>query len=467
MVIYVYIVFDYTCYCIWYCRMYSEWESLADTVQNQPDPDNVLTTFSSGVGKDVVHSILKPLSELTTATKTSLPSPLTTAEQVHWTMQVIGYGLTLPLNEQQLIANCIDIYDIWLNALINKKGSIPAPVLADPNHYAQIIFEHFSLLFMPRAGTDPHPGLNLSGPLGIHHSSNLQNHAVLGNRVLQITHHVIRSASTKFTRETWQALFKYLLRVLDTLLSPPPEPNSVGVTLCGSLIHVLFEAWLCACITCFPSPSLWKTLRELVANWRHHKCVVEQWNKAVYSLTLRVISHLYGPSYLSGIKKSLEKEDKDFKVIMDGMPNDVLVQSWFRMLHTIGNPVEVSYPSKILQSPAFQAAIDKFEASKHKHKTHSSAHICLTELPKIFQEVMSGIAKLVYLFLAERMPNRVAKNIQLPASRTSHGSPKVRNIRDELKGTMCVHIHACDVLVCQLLMHVAMMSLYTYVCIYM
>ncbi len=427
--------------------MYSEWESFTEAVQNYPDADNVLTTFSPGVGRDVVHAVLKPLSEVTTATKTSPPNPLTTAEQVHWTMEVIGYGLTLPLNEQQLIASCIDVYDIWLNAFTSKKGSIPTPVLVDPNHYAQIIFEHFSLLFMPRVGAEPHTGLGLSGHVGVHHSTGLQNHAVLGHRAMQITHHVIRSANNKFSRETWQALFKYLLRVVDTLLSPPPEPNSVGVTLCGLLIHVLFEAWLCACIACFPSPSLWKTLRELFANWRHHQRVVEQWNKAVYSLTLRVITHLYGPSYLSGIKNSLEKEDKDFKVIIDGMPNDVLVQCWFRMLHTIGNPVEVSYPSKILQSPAFQAAINEFDSSKHKHKAHSPALTCLTELPKIFQEAMSGIAKLVYLFLAERMPCRVVKKIELPVPRASHGSPRVRNIRDDLRqGAQCVCV--CNWYVC-------------------
>ena len=428
------------------CRMYSEWKSLTEAVQNEPNPNSVLTTFPPTVGRDVVHAVLKPLSETTNSTRVPSPNPLSTAEQVHWTMQVIGYGLTLPLNEQQLIASCIDVYDIWLNALTTKKGSIPAPVLADPNHYAQIIFEQLSLLFMPRVPELPHTGIgsSSSGSTGFHHSMGPHNHAVLGNRALQITHYVIRNANAVFSRETWQALLKYLLKVLDTLLSPPPEANSLGVTLCSLLIHVLFEAWLCACNTCFPSPSLWKTLRELFANWRHHHCVVEQWNKAVYSLSLRVIAHLYGPSYLSGIKQSLEKQDKDFKAIIDGMPKDVLVQCWFRMLHTIGNPVELSYPSRIFQSPAFQAAFSEFESSKPKHKIHSSIQTCLTDLPKIFQEVMSGIAKLVYLFLAERMPSRVVKKVELPVVRTAHGSPGVRAIRDGLRqGAVSIRSSLC------------------------
>ena len=420
--------------------MYSEWESLTELIQDEAEPNNVLTTFPSTVGKDVVQTILKPLAEATgvNLNRTADFVPLTTPEQVHWTMQVIGYGLTLPLNEQQLIASCIDIYDIWLTALYTKKEKgVPGPIMADPNHYAQIIFEHLSQLFMPRS-TEAQPVISGSGSgsgVGLHHSAGLHNHAVLCNRALQITHHVIRSSHTKFTRETWHVLLKYLLKVLDTLLSPPPEPNSLGVELCCPLIHVLFEAWLCACISSFPSPSLWKTFRELFCNWRHHRSVVEQWNKATFSLTLRVVNHLYGPNYLLAIRQSLPSEDKDFKAILDGVPKDVLVQGWFRILHTVGNPVEVSYPSRVLKSPAFQVAISDLEKLKLRPKSPSPIQHCLNELPKIFQEVMHGIAQLVYLFLAQKMPSRVAKKVEPITHRTTpHGSPAVRKIRDELKG---------------------------------
>lgn len=416
--------------------MYSEWESLTEGIQTGQDPNNVLATFPSAVGKDVVTAVLKPLSDSGNTSHATSPSPFSTAQQVKWTMQVIGYGLTLPLNEQSLIASCIDIYDTWLSALITtKKGSIPTPVMDDPDYYAQIMFEQLSQLFMPRkTEAHSHSATSSSGGASLYHSTNLHNHAVLCNRAIQITHNVVRNGHNRFSRETWQSLFKYLLKIVHTLLSPPPEPHSLGVTLCTSLMHVLFEAWLCACINCFPSPSLWKTLRELFANWRHHKLVVEQWNKVVYSLTLCVIKLLYGPSYLGGVKQTLDKEDKDFKTIIEGMPQDVLVQSWFRMLHTIGNPVEVSYVGKVLGSPAFEEALSEFELSKPKHKAHSPIQTCLTDLPKIFQAVMSGVAKLVYLFLAQKMPIRMVKKVEVHhPSRTAQGSPIVRKIRDELK----------------------------------
>ena len=426
--------------------MYSGWESLTELIQDEADPNNVLTTFPSTVGKDVVQTIVKPLAEAiyVKSYQTVDSIPLTTPEQVHWTMQVIGYGLTLPVTEQHIIANCIDIYDIWLTALdtkctrirSNKKDkAVPGPILANPNHYAQIIFEHLLQLFMPRSTKAQSVISGSESGSEAVLSASLQTHAVLCYRALGITHHIICCSHSKFTHETWHVLLKYLLKVLDTLLSPPPEPNSLGVELCTPLIHVLFEAWLCACISSFPSPSLWKTLRELFCNWRHHRNVVEQWNKATFSLTLRVVNHLYGPNHLLGVRQSLPSEDKDFKAILDGVPKDVLVQGWFRMLHTIGNPVEVSYPSRVLKSPAFQLAISDFEKLTPKPKSHSSIQHCLNELPKIFQEVMHGIAQLVYLFLAQKMPSRVAKKVEPVSHRTTpHGTPPIRKIRDELKG---------------------------------
>ena len=424
--------------------MYADWESLADDVQNETSPNNVLNSFPSTVGKDVVQSIMKPLVDNSTSqSRAAVNGPLSTSEQVHWTMQVIGHGFTLPLTEHNLIASCIDVYDVWLSSLHTPKSSVPTPVLEDPDHYAQIIFEQFSQLFMPRQ-QDTHQGVGVSASGSVHLSTTSHNHAVLCKRVLQVTHLVIRMANTKFSRETWQALFKYLLKILDVLLSPPPEPNGLGVTLCSSLIHVLFEAWLCACIACFPSPSLWKTLRELCCNWLHHHNVVQQWNKVIYSLTLRVIKHLYTPQYLSSVQSSLPKEDKDFKVILDGMPSDVLVQCWFRMLHTIGNPAEVSYPSRMLNSPAFKKAIDEFKANLHKHKHHhqptSPVEECLKGLPEIFREAMAGVATLVYLFLAQGLPSREALAVETTGVVVAHGSPansrKGRDFPDSRPGSL-------------------------------
>ena len=391
--------------------MYSEWVSLTESIQTGKVPDNVLQTFPTQVGKDVVLSVLKPLAELVSK-KSDVVSPLITPGQVQWTMQVVGYGFTLSLMEQNLILSCIEVYDSWLSALYSPKRSVPVPIAKDPDHYVHVIFEQFCDLFIPRPRTAE--------------ATLLEAHVFLCKKVLQITEGILKKKDVKLSRQTWNALFKYLLKVSDILLSPPTEPFSLGLFLCERLIHVLFEAWLKACVSCFPAPNLWRSLRELCCNWRHHRSVVEQWNKLMYSLTVHVISLLYTPKYLSSLK-SLPDEDVDFRLILSDLPNDALVQCWFRMLHTLGNPIELSYPNKFASLPTFQKAI----AEQGKCPT------CLNDLPTIFFEAMKGVATLVYLFMGHELPPR-NKKLQSDSSAGSTPVPQrhspINRRRDSKEG---------------------------------
>ena len=258
--------------------MYSEWVSLTESLRNEDTPDTVLRKFPAQVGRDVVQSILKPLTELsnTTTVKNIDPnappnrpeSNLTTKDEVLWTMQVIGYGLTLPLTERGLIASCLEVYNSWLSAVYQPKKTLPPPIVEDPCPYTQIIFKQFCYVFEPRF-----EAYNLVAAAHHGHANvlaQMSNHAVLCDRVLQITHHLIRHKSTKLSMESWNALLEYLLKVVDVSLSPPSDVTGLGPMLCDKLIHVLFEAWLRSCCESFPSPALWKSLRALCCCWRHH-----------------------------------------------------------------------------------------------------------------------------------------------------------------------------------------------------
>ena len=398
--------------------MYSEWMSLTEATQ-EPPPENVLQTFPVGVGKEVVQSILKPFAELNHMSSVRFEvgsplghSPLNTPEQVQWTMQVIGYGLTLPLSEQTLIQQCIEVYEDWLSAVYAPRKSVPLPIIKEPDDYVRTIFEQFCHVFTPRTKL---------GELVL-----LDAHVFLCRRVLHITHNIVRRPNAKLSRETWTALFRYLLKVTDTLLVPPIDPNfySFGSILSERLVHVLFEAWLRSCVNCFPTPNLWKSLREQCCTWCHHHSVVEQWNKLMYSVTIHVIAHLYTTQYLSQFT-TLPEEDSDFKQIIADIPNDALVQCWFRMLHTLGNPVEISYPDKVASSPAFQKAAAECEERKVKPAT-----TYLDDLPKIFLEAMKGVATLVYLFLGHELPReeKVPSESSVPSTPIpgSRSSPLAR-----------------------------------------
>ena len=71
------------------------------------------------------------------------------------------------------------------------------------------------------------------------------------------------------------------------LLCCVPLIGGIAENLAEKLIGVLFEVWLLACSRCFPTPPYWKTAKEMVANWRHHSAVVEQWSKVICALTAR------------------------------------------------------------------------------------------------------------------------------------------------------------------------------------
>ena len=69
------------------------------------------------------------------------------------------------------------------------------------------------------------------------------------------------------------------MAINDALLAPPTVKDDVGDQLSGRVLGVLYEIWLVACVKCFPSPSLWKTFREMAMNWRHRIGLVDQWNR--------------------------------------------------------------------------------------------------------------------------------------------------------------------------------------------
>ena len=73
--------------------------------------------------------------------------------------------------------------------------------------------------------------------------------------------------------------------------------DGIGDQLGGRVLSVLFETWLLACCKCFPSPPLWKTFRDMCANWRHHEVLVIQWYRVNIALLSKMLKIMYGPNY--------------------------------------------------------------------------------------------------------------------------------------------------------------------------
>ncbi|XP_078313092.1 ral GTPase-activating protein subunit beta-like isoform X3 [Crassostrea virginica] len=364
--------------------MYSEWASLQDEIQCDKANQSVLHKFPPVVGTTVATSVVRHIAlSLSIAANSSEPCQLDSDKEVKWAMEVLCYGLGLPLMELDTIKECVNVYCIWLSACLPPsphQNSVPQPIKDDPNPYIQDMIHHLLNLFVPRPGSDV---------------DSVRKQAVFCHRVLRQIQ-AITKESTILSRESWETLLKFLLAANDSLLSPPLEKDDAGLSsydigdqLCERVLSVLFEIWLLACYKCFPSPSLWKTFRAMCISWRHHESLVVQWHKVNHALTSNVLNFTQGPEY-----PKLTLADDEAQLIPTSMTYDCIAQCWFRFLHIIQNPVDLSRPEIIGKTHKFMQA-----AMNSETLVDPTQHECLSKLPLIFYKAMKGVSVMVNAFL--------------------------------------------------------------------
>ncbi|XP_016921495.1 ral GTPase-activating protein subunit beta isoform X5 [Apis cerana] len=364
--------------------MYSEWASLSVLIQQgSEESQSVLEKFSPGAGKEVALSIVRQLAANLGITQAAEPSPLCTDKEVQWCMEVICFGLSLPLAEHDTVRDCVNVYCEWLSALYSTpKICVPRPIIDDPNFYARKIISHFHNLFVPRKG-EVWPFLYQD--LG---TDTINRQAVLCHRVLRTLQQIARGPAT-LERETWESLLLFLIGINDALLAPPATREDAGEQLCERVLGVLLEVWLVACERNFPSPPLWRTLRESCLRWRHRLALVEQWNRVCLALTARLLQIMYGPMF-----PELKISEEDSQLVSPTMSDEAVAQAWYRLLRTIGDPVDLCRPAVISQTQAFlQYAIAS------PNVIDPCQHPCLQSLPQIFLKAIKGIAGQVDAFL--------------------------------------------------------------------
>ncbi|XP_058980651.1 ral GTPase-activating protein subunit beta isoform X4 [Musca domestica] len=367
--------------------MYGEWVSLSSQITANScaaQSCSVLNKFPASSGREVTVSVVKQLATNLGITQNAEPSHLVKDDEVNWCMDVICFGLSLPLQEHETIKDCVNIYCEWMTALHPQpKISVPKPICEDANMYCRKIINHFHNLFVPRQG-EILPFI-YQKELGV---DTMSRQAVLCHRVLRTLQQTAQISQT-MDRETWESLLLFLLAINETLLAPPTIKDDVGDQLCERLLQVLFEVWLLACARCFPSPSLWKTLQESCAMWRHRVALVDQWNRVNMALTARLLEFTYGPAF-----PELKISDEDAQLIPQGMSNDCVAQTWYRFLRTIGNPIALCSPHIISKSSHFVQW-----ALTHDKGAETYQHPCLQALPLIFLKAIKGISNQVDAFL--------------------------------------------------------------------
>ncbi|KAG9331181.1 hypothetical protein JZ751_019895 [Albula glossodonta] len=166
-----------------------------------------------------------------------------------------------------------------------------------------------------------------------------EQHALAQLRLCQqvlVTVQKLARESTSMVRETWEGLILFLLRVSDTLLAPPIMGGGMAERLAEQLVSVLLEVWLLACIP-----------------------------------------------------------NEDASLIPAEMDSDCLAQTWFRFLHILSNPVDLSNPAIISTTPKFQEQLLNVNGAPPEIIQHP----CLKQLPDIFFRAMCGLSCLVDAFL--------------------------------------------------------------------
>ncbi|XP_069158153.1 ral GTPase-activating protein subunit beta isoform X4 [Procambarus clarkii] len=386
--------------------MFSDWPSELVPQQGWGD-EAAISAFKDAipwtVGRDFVAGTAKHLAGSLGLTKPGPPikSKIIHDKQLQVLMPALGHGLSFPLSEIDILRDCVSVYCEWLSALLpNPKSSVPGPILNDPNHYARIIINHFYYLFVPRGAQGPDV---------------INRQAVLCHRVLRTLQNIAQN-SPCLSEDTWQTLLLFLLHINSALLSPPtikvPDesegapsstlslnftgdvPEDAGEQLCERVLSVLFETWLLACARCFPPPPLWNALRESCQRWRHRVGLIDQWNRINFALTRKLIGFMYGPTF----PEIMISAEDDLNIIPTNMSRDCIAQVWYRILHIIGNPVDLSRHTVISKTPAFL----KYAISSAL-VIEPSQHPCLQMLPSIFLSAMKGVSGLVDAFLG--VPN--------------------------------------------------------------
>ncbi|TKS65283.1 Ral GTPase-activating protein subunit beta p170 [Collichthys lucidus] len=312
---------------------------------------SVLRCFPASVGRDVAVAVVKALGVCLGNPDTQ--SLLQTDRQVKWTMEVLCYGLTLPL-DGDTVKLCVDVYTDWLMALVYQRDSIPPPISREPNLYIQKILQHLDSLFMPRS--DRLSPVYLS----------------LCQQVLCAVQSLARESHV-MNRDTWETLLHFLLRINHAMLVSPTSTGGVSEQLSVLSVVVLFEVWLLSCSRCFPSRSLWLKARQMLCSWRREPVVTEQWSRVIAALTSRLLSVTFGPAF-----PHFKVPAEDAVLIPADLDDQRVSHTWFRFLHLLGNPVDLSR-----QSPSTWD-----EASKVDN-----------QLPKIFFRAMRAISTLVDAFL--------------------------------------------------------------------
>lgn len=393
---------------------------------------------SDTIKEDTFHHNLQNSSNTITNDLNDYTFYLKTDRDVHWVMEVICYGLSLPIStaeHYETVRDCVQIYCEWIYALIPDKSQsklIPFPIRDDPNHYFRRILQHLYNIFVPRISS-VYTLHNISNSTELSMTDIISKQALLCHRVLRTISTIAEDEANLMDGETWENLLLLLLAANDVLLAQPGEREDIGTHLCERVVTVLFEIWIMACKRCFPTPNYWKTLQYLFSTWRHRPQVIEQWSNVCLIFTQRLVQLNNQMTYinlqqqqeqclyesldnieLSQVLPSSSAYSAYINRLIQEMDYVTVSQAWYRFLMIINNPVDLSSPEIISRTKKFSNFAAECVVDPRQHP-------CLDILPQNFFKAMRGLAQLVDTFLSINNNLTLDDSVDATVSRSVSG----------------------------------------------
>ncbi|XP_027205285.2 ral GTPase-activating protein subunit beta [Dermatophagoides pteronyssinus] len=385
---------------------------------------SVLNKLPDVNGPQLVTSLIKPLVNNLINNKSNnkqnenFLNCFQDDKDVHWIMEVICYGLSLPLadNEQyEAVRDCVNIYCEWLHSLspsLSQDKFIPYPIRNDPNIYCQKIFGHLYNTFLPRTWNQQTINIEQINDL-------ISKQALICHRILRLLITIANKSDNVINAKTWEQLLIFLLGINEKLLKSPTDKTDIGTQIADRVISTLFQGWLISCVYFFPSPSFWRTFQQVCMNSRHCPALIAQWNRVNICLTKRLVSVLYNHESTVPVDNNFNFNFSQYNSIVLLLSENVLEQCWYRFLHIIGNPIDLCFPKIISKmDPEWNISL-------------------ISILPFIFHKAIKGLCTLVDIFLGNPNINLSDIEYELPKSSTyssssSHTPPEKRKTNSSI-----------------------------------
>ena len=207
---------------------------------------SVLNKLPDVNGPQLVTSLIKPLVNNLINNKSNnkqnenFLNCFQDDKDVHWIMEVICYGLSLPLadNEQyEAVRDCVNIYCEWLHSLspsLSQDKFIPYPIRNDPNIYCQKIFGHLYNTFLPRTWNQQTINIEQINDL-------ISKQALICHRILRLLITIANKSDNVINAKTWEQLLIFLLGINEKLLKSPTDKTDIGTQIADRVISTLFQ----------------------------------------------------------------------------------------------------------------------------------------------------------------------------------------------------------------------------------